>query len=217
MKAAFAQAVLNSAGGAFDEVIDIEAVSGRRRLAGAGGGGVAWVMISYTGVARVLGTEDVASVGAKVQDEASVALTDAVGDGSFSVALQTADKSFIGVTVDSAATLRAIEDADYVYIVTTPEPTAAPSPRPTTSQPTAASTTTPAGSGGGGGGEDSSVTIIIIVVVIVIIVFAGVGACIGFMRASPWKDKGTKVAPAEAGAAAALSAMETANEEALET
>ena len=57
--------------------------------------------------------------------------------------------------------------------------------------------------------------IIIIVVVIVIIVFAGVGACIGFMRASP-KDNGTKVAPAEAGAAAALTATEAANEAALE-
>ena len=34
------------------------------------------------------------------------------------------------------------------------------------------------------GGEDSGVTIIIIIVVIVINVFAGVGACIGFMRAS---------------------------------
>ena len=60
------------------------------------------------------------------------------------------------------------------------------------------------------GGE--GVTIIIIVIVIVVLALAG--ACIGVMRASR-KDNGTKVAPAEAGAAAALTATETANEAAL--
>ena len=218
MKAAFAQAVLDSAGGAFDEVIDIEAVSGRRRLAGAGGGGIAWVMVSYTGVARVLGTADVASVGADVQDEFSVNVTAAIGNGRFLVGLQTNadDDGFVSVTVDSAATKRAIENADVVVIVTTPEPTAAPSPRPTTLQPTAAPTTTPAGSGGGGGGgEDSGVTIIIVVVVIVVLAFAGAGASVCVVLASLRKDKDTKVAPAEDGAAAVLTATETANEEAL--
>ena len=101
-------------------------------------------------------------------------------------------------------------------VVDVSEPVARPAVVARTPAPTAAPTTTPGGSGGGGGGggEDSGVTIIIIVVVIVIIVFAGVGACIGFMRASP-KDNGTKVAPADAGAAAALTATETANEAAL--
>jgi len=41
------------------------------------------------------------------------------------------------------------------------------------------------------------------------------GACIGVMRVSLQKDNGTKVAPAEAGAAAALTATEAANEAAL--
>jgi len=50
MKAAFAQSILDSAKGAFDDVIDIEA-TGRRRLAAGAGVGV-----SYTGVARVVGT-----------------------------------------------------------------------------------------------------------------------------------------------------------------
>ena len=47
MKAAFAQAVLKSANGAFDEVIDIEAAGGRRRLDDGSG-----VDVSYVGVAR---------------------------------------------------------------------------------------------------------------------------------------------------------------------
>ena len=52
MKAAFAKSILDSAKGAFDEVIDIEA-AGRRRLDDGAGVGV-----SYTGVARVVGTDD---------------------------------------------------------------------------------------------------------------------------------------------------------------
>ena len=134
MKAAFAQSVLDSAGGAFDEVIDIEAVGRRRRLAGAGVG------VSYTGVARVVGTNGAASVGADLLEQASDALTAAVGDGSFLTTLQAADTSFAAVTVDVAATQAAIADAALEVIVTTPGPTASPTPRPIgapTSAPTA--------------------------------------------------------------------------------
>jgi len=125
MKAAFAQSILDNAGGAFDEVIDIEAAGGRRRLAGAGVG------VSYTGVARVVGTNDAASVGADLLVQASDALTAAVGDGTFLTTLQAADTAFAAVTVDVAATQTAIADAALEVIVTTPGPTASPTPRPT--------------------------------------------------------------------------------------
>ena len=134
MKAAFAQSILDRSNGAFDEVIDIEAAGGRRRLAGAGVG------VSYTGVARVDGTDDAASVGADLLEQASDALTAAVGDGSFVTNLQAADTAFAAVTVDVAATQTAIADAVLEVIVTTPGPTASPTPRPTvapTSVPTA--------------------------------------------------------------------------------
>ena len=134
MKAAFAQSILDSANGAFDEVIDSEA-AGRRRLDDGSGVGV-----SYTGVARVVGTDDTASVGADLLEQASDALTAAVGDGSFLTNLQAADTAFAAVTVDVAATQTAIADAVLEVIVTTPGPTASPTPRPTvapTSVPTA--------------------------------------------------------------------------------
>ena len=126
MKAAFAQSILDSAGGAFDEVIDIEAAGRRRRLDDGAGIGV-----SYTGVARVVGTDDAASVGADLLEQASDALTAAVGDGSFLTNLQAADTAFAAVTVDVAATQTAIADAVLEVIVTTPGPTASPTPRPT--------------------------------------------------------------------------------------
>ena len=126
MKAAFAQSILDSAGGAFDEVIDIEAAGGRRRLAGAGVG------VSYTGVARVVGTDDAASVGADLLAQASDALTAALGDGSFENTLQTEHPAaFSSVTVDVAATQAAISAAVLTVIVTTPSPTMSPTPRPT--------------------------------------------------------------------------------------
>ena len=134
MKAAFAQSILDSAGGAFDEVIDIEAAGRRRRLDDGSGVGV-----SYTGVARVVGTDDAASVGADLLEQASDALTAAVGDGSFLTNLQAADTAFAAVTVDVAATQTAIADAALEVIVTTPSPTVSPTPRPTVA-PTAAPT-----------------------------------------------------------------------------
>ena len=135
MKAAFAQSILDSAGGAFVEVIDIEAVGRRRRLDDGSGVGV-----SYTGVARVVGTNDAASVGADLLEQASDALTAAVGDGSFLTNLQAADTAFAAVTVDVAATQTAIADAALEVIITTPSPTVSPTPRPTVA-PTVAPTT----------------------------------------------------------------------------
>ena len=122
---AFAQSIMDSTGGLFEEIIDIEA-AGRRRLDNGAG-----VAISYTGIARVHGTDDAASVGADLLEQASDALTAAVGDGSFLTTLQAADTQFAAVTVDVAATQAAIADAALEVIVTTPGPTASPTPRPT--------------------------------------------------------------------------------------
>ena len=137
MKAAFAQSILDRSNGAFDDVIDIVAAGGRRRLDDGAGVGV-----SYTGVARVDGTDDAASVGADLLEQASDALTAAFGDGSFLTTLQAADTAFAAVTVDVAATQTAIADAVLEVIVTTPEPTASPTPRPTVA-PTSVPTATP--------------------------------------------------------------------------
>ena len=126
MKTAFAESILASAGGEFDEVIDIEAVGRRRRLAAGAG-----VDVSYTGVARVVGTDDAASVGADLQVRASDALTVAFGGGSFLTTLQNANAAFAAVTVDVAATQAAIAAAVLTVIVTTPSPTVSPTPRPT--------------------------------------------------------------------------------------
>ena len=137
MKAAFAQSILDRSNGAFDEVIDIVAAGGRRRLDDGSGVGV-----SYTGVARVVGTDDAASVGADLLEQASDALTAAVGDGSFLTTLKAADTAFAVVTVDVAATQTAIADAALEVIVTTPSPTASPTtPRPI-GAPTVAPTAT---------------------------------------------------------------------------
>ena len=94
------------------------------------------------GVARVVGTEDAASVGADRLAQASDALTAAVGDGSFLTNLQASDAAFSAVVVDVAATQTAIADAVLEVIVTTPEPTASPTPRPTVA-PTSVPTATP--------------------------------------------------------------------------
>ena len=185
MKAAFAQSILDRSKGAFDEVIDIEAAGGRRRLSGSGVG------VSYTGVARVDGTDDAASVGADLLAQASDALTAAVGDGSFLTTLQAADTAFAAVTVDVAATQTAIADAVLEVIVTTPGPTASP----TTPQPTSGPTATSGGSAGDG--EDGGGAIIIIVVVVAVVVvlaLAGAGAYVALRKK---KDKGTNVTPVD--------------------
>ena len=134
MKAAFAQSILDRSNGVFDDVIDIVAAGSRRRLDDGSGVGV-----SYTGVARVDGTDDAASVGADLLEQASDALTAAFDDGSFLSTLRAADTAFAAVTVDVAATQTAIADAALEVIVTTPSPSASPTPRPTVA-PTAAQT-----------------------------------------------------------------------------
>ena len=195
MKAAFAQSILDSAGGAFVEVIDIEAVGRRRRLDDGSGVGV-----SYTGVARVVGTNDAASVGADLLEQASDALTAAVGDGSFLTTLQAADTAFALVTVDVAATQTAIADAVLEVIVTTPGPTASP----TTPQPTSGPTATSGGSAGDG--EDGGGAIIIIVVVVAVVVvlaLAGAGAYVALRKKK--KDKGTNVTPVDSSSQAPTS------------
>ena len=107
-------------------------------LTGVAGAGVG---VSFTGVARVVGTDAAASVGADLLAQASDALTAAVGDGSFLTNLQAADTAFAAVTVDVAATQAAISDATLEVIVTTPGPTASPTPRPI-GAPTVAPTAT---------------------------------------------------------------------------
>ena len=128
-KAAFAQSILDSADGVFDDVVDVEA-AGRRRLADGSG-----VEISYTGVTLVDGTEDAAAASANVLSQASAALTAMIDDGSFLVALQASDATFAAVTIDEATTRAAIEAATHTFVVTTPgptpPPTPAPAPRPT--------------------------------------------------------------------------------------
>ena len=205
MKAAFAQSVLDSANGLFDEIIDIEAAGGRRRLSGAG------VAISYTGVRRIDGTETAEADSADLLQQSTEALKTAVDDGSFLTTLQAADSAFAAVTVDVAATQAALLAATVVFVVTTPAPTTSPSPRPTsapslrpTSTPSPRPTATPssgapggaagdddgaADDGGaapvpapapasGGGGSDSgggTLIIIVVLVVVILMLLSGIG------------------------------------------
>ena len=167
MKEAFAQSIIDSSDGVFDDVVDVEAVVRRRRLqaeyqpspaptreadrtlaptrAAAG-----LADVSYTGVARVDGTEDAEAVSTDLLEKAAAALTTAVDDGSFLTKLRTnaaerspeAAAAFNAITVDETATRAHIGRARHVFVVTTPEPTAAPTPRPL-SPPTPRPTLTP--------------------------------------------------------------------------
>ena len=188
MKDAFAQSIIDSSDGVFDDVVDVEAVVRRRRLqapspalmreadrtrrlqaeyppspaptreadrtlaptrAAAG-----LADVSYTGVARVDGTEDAEAVSTDLLEKAAAALTTAVDDGSFLTKLRTnaaerspeAAAAFNAITVDETATRAHIGRARHVFVVTTPEPTAAPTPRPLsppTPKPTPAPTPRP--------------------------------------------------------------------------
>ena len=161
LKAAFAQSILGSADGAFDDVLDVEA-AGRRRLADGAG-----VEISYTGVTLVDGTEDAAAASANVLSQASAALTAMIDDGSFLVALQASDAAFAAMTIDEAATRAAIDAATHIFVVTTPDPTTPPTPAPTPRPSLAGavggaeSTTeaTDSSSGGSGGGSDNGMAV----------------------------------------------------------
>ena len=155
-QAAFAQSIMDSTGGLFEEIIDIEA-AGRRRLDDGAG-----VAISYTGIARIDGTDNGEQVSAELMEQSMDALTLAIDDGSFLTTLQAADSAFAAVTVDEMATYAAIAAATVVFVVTTPAPTTSPSPRPTsapslrpTPKPSPRPTATPSsGAPGGAAGDD---------------------------------------------------------------
>ena len=198
MKDAFAQSIIDSSDGVFDDVVDVEAVVRRRRLqaeyppspaptreadrtlaptrAAAG-----LADVSYTGVARVDGTEDAEAVSTDLLEKAAAALTTAVDDGSFLTKLRTnaaerspeAAAAFNAITLDETATRAHIGRASRVFVVTTPEPTAAPTPKPLslpTPKPTPAPTPRPSltmspvslvsgggsGSGSGAAGPDAA-------------------------------------------------------------
>ena len=134
------------------------ASSARRRLAEDEGSG-----ISYTGVARIDGTENASAVAAGVLDEAADYLTTAVSNGKFletlvsAVANETAATTsgrrldaLDGVSVDVNATLEEVAEAEVAFFISTPVPTSVPSPVPTTppspapsALPTTAVPTTP--------------------------------------------------------------------------
>ena len=97
---AFAQSIMDSTGSLFEEIIDIEA-AGRRRLDDGGAG----VAISYTGIARIDGTDNGEQVSADLLEQSMDALTLAIDDGSLTT-LQAADSAFAAVTVDETATRR---------------------------------------------------------------------------------------------------------------
>ena len=225
MKAAFAQSVLDSANGLFDEIIDIEATGGRRRLSGAG------VAISYTGVRRIDGTETAEADSADLLQQSTEALKTAVDDGSFLSTLQAADSAFAAVTVDETATYAAIAAATVVFVVTTPAPTTsapslrptsrpspAPSPRPTATPssgapggaagdddgaaPAAAAAAAPAPASGGGGSDSGGGTLIIIVVLVVVILMllSGIGGyLVSTRRGSKISAVAVAVEPVEDG------------------
>ena len=105
LKAAFAQSIIDSSDGVFDDVVDVEAAERRRLADGAG------VEISYTGVTRVDGTDNAEQVSAELLEQSMDALTLAIDDGSFLTTLQASDPAFSAVAVDVDATHAAIEAA----------------------------------------------------------------------------------------------------------
>ena len=166
-KAAFAQSILDSVDGVFDDVVDVEA-AGRRRLADSSG-----VEISYTGVTLVDGTEDAAAASANVLSQASAALTAMIDDGSFLVALQASDATFAAVTIDEATTRAAIEAATHTFVVTTPGPTTPP-----TAAPSAAPSARPTEEKNDRRGIGLALTVVVCVVASVVVIFV-VSSCFG--------------------------------------
>ena len=145
MQAAFAQSIIDSVGGLFEEIIEIEATEQRRRLQTTYSPTAAptsmqdeeedeeeedVVEISYTGVARVDGTDGEAA-SADLLEQSMDAMTLAIYDGSFLATLQASDPAFSAVAVDVDATQAAIEAASYTFVFLTPGPTAAPTLGPT--------------------------------------------------------------------------------------
>ena len=183
MQAAFAQSIIDSTGGLFEEIIDIEAAERQRRrlqttysptlaptlaptrgMPTPGVDSVDGVEISYTGVARVDGTDGEAA-SAALLEQSMDAMTLAVYDGSFLATLQASDPSFAAVTMDVEATQAAIEAASRTFVVMTPRPIAAPTARPTPRPSpdgaigSAESSSESTSSGGSGGGSDGGVIV----------------------------------------------------------
>ena len=216
-QAAFAQSIMDSTGGLFEEIIDIEA-AGRRRLDDGGAG----VAISYTGIARIDGTDNGEQVSAELMEQSMDALTLAIDDGSFLTTLQAADSAFAAVTVDVTATYAAIAAATVVFVVTTPAPSPRPTSRPSPApfpRPTAATSTgAPSGAAGddsgtaddgaapapapapasGGGGSDSGGGVLIIIIVVLVVVILMLLSGIGGYLLSTRRGKVSAVAVAEA-------------------
>ena len=221
---AFAQSIMDSTGGLFEGIIDIEA-AGRRRL----DDGAAGVVISYTGIARIDGTDNGKQVSADLLEQSMDALTLAIDDGSFLTTLQAADSRFAAVTVDETATYAAIAAATVVFVVTTPAPTTsapslrptsrpspAPSPRPTATPSSGApggaagdddgaaddGGAAPAPASGGGGSDSGGGTLIIIVVLVVVILMllSGIGGyLVSTRRGSKISAVAVAVEPVEDG------------------
>ena len=159
MKDAFAQSIIDSSDGVFDDVVDVEAVVRRRRLqaeyppspaptreadrtlaptrAAAG-----LADVSYTGVARRRHRGRRGGLDGFI-GEGRGRLTTAVDDGSF---LDQASDQRRGTLARSRRRVQRhhprrdgdaahIGRARHVFVVTTPEPTAAPTPRPTPGRP----------------------------------------------------------------------------------
>ena len=208
LQVAFAASILASAGGLFEEIINI-AAAGRRRLDDGAG-----VTIAYTGVARVDGTANAEAVSADLLAQSMDALGAAVTDGSFLTTLQAADAAFAAVTVDEAATQAAIAAASVVFVVTTPAPSTAPAPRPTPAPSVAVASGVPSGDDGSsatdgrtaaaadsGGSDSDSGGLLVVIVVLLAVILVLLAGIVGYLAL---ERRGKKVYAVGIGDASAL-------------
>ena len=131
------------------------------------------VEVSYTGVARVDGTDGEAA-SADLLEQSMDAMTLAIYDGSFLATLQASDPAFSAVAVDVDATQAAIEAASYTFVVLTPGPSAAPTPRTTVSDASESSFEPPTNSSSSGSGSGPALASTHIILI-------AVGAAVLFM------------------------------------
>ena len=102
------------------------------------------------------------------------AMTLAIYDGSFLATLQASDPAFSAVAVDVDATQAAIEAASYTFVVLTPGPSAAPTPRTTVSDASESSFEPPTNSSSSGSGSGPALASTHIILI-------AVGAAVLFM------------------------------------
>ena len=102
------------------------------------------------------------------------AMTLAIYDGSFLATLQASDPSFSAVAVDVGATQAAIEAASHTFVVLTPGPSAAPTPRTTVSDASESSFEPPTNSSSSGSGSGPALASTHIILI-------AVGAAVLFM------------------------------------